>query len=77
MKGKNAEYEKSQVYTTLLEFMVVYNDTIPASFPRASVELLGKFQSAHPVLFKNGSGWSHAEHRKKLMDWLPAFGNMG
>lgn len=77
MKTKNEEYERSQERTTLIEFMAVYNDTIPPSFPQATVVLLEKFQEAHPVLFKNGKDdWSHADHRKKVMDWLPAFGNM-
>ncbi|MCI0542424.1 hypothetical protein L0Y69_01560 [bacterium] len=77
MKTKNAEYEQSLVRTTLVVFMEEYNRNIPESFPRATVLLLEKFQTAHPMLFKNGGKWSHAEHRKKLMDWLPAFGNGG
>lgn len=61
---------------TLPEFMSDYNQNIPPGFPRASIALLEKFQSTYPVLFKNGNGWCAADHRKKLMDWLPAFGNI-
>ncbi len=76
MKAKNEEFERSQVRVALLEFMEDYNQNIPETFPRASVALLEKFQTTYPALFKEGKGWSAAEHRKKVMDWLPAFGNM-
>jgi len=70
MKKRREELELSQMQIPLLDFLESYNKNIPVTFPRASVAILKKFQSAHPVLFKNGDLWSTGQHRKKLMDWL-------
>jgi len=70
MKSKNLEYERNQIRTTSVSFLETYNNMLPSGFPRASVELLKKFQAAHPVLFKHGNEWSIDKHRKRLMDWL-------
>lgn len=70
MKSRRVEYELSQTQTTLAVFLASYNESIPAGFPRASVTALQKFRSAHPALFKRGSQWSVALHRKRFMDWL-------
>lgn len=64
------ELELSQMQTPLLVFLEAYNQSIPATFPRASVAILKKFQGTHPTLFKNGDMWSTARHRKKIIDWL-------
>jgi hypothetical protein len=70
MKSKRVEYELSQAQTTLPVFLVSYNESVPAGFPRASVAALQKFRSDHQALFKHGSHWSIALHRKRVMDWL-------
>jgi len=70
MRSKNLEYEHNQIRTTSVSFLEAYNNMLPSGFPRASVELLKKFQVAHPVLFKHGNEWSIDKHRKRLMDWL-------
>ncbi|MDD5032858.1 MAG: hypothetical protein PHC85_01960 [Candidatus Pacebacteria bacterium] len=70
MKGNRKEEELNQAQVTLLSFLESYNQTIPASFPHASVPILKKFQGAHPTLFKDTDLWSVAQHRKRLMDWL-------
>lgn len=70
MKGNRKELELSQMQTSLSVFLESYNQTIPVSFPIASVAMLKKFQNAYPALFKNGDLWSMALHRKKLIDWL-------
>ena len=73
MKGYKKELEISQTQITLSAFLESYNQSIPESFPRASVVLLKKFQDTHQMLFKNGDMWSVSQHRKKLMDWLPSY----
>lgn len=73
MKRNREELEISQMQVPLLVFLESYNQNIPASFPRASVALLKKFQDTHPMLFKNGDMWSIAQHRKRLVDWLSGY----
>ncbi len=70
MRTKNAEFELSQIQTSLLVFLESYNQSIPKGFPRASVATLEKFQGLYPTLFKHGNTWSVARHRKKLIDWF-------
>ena len=70
MKGNKKEFELSQAQTPLSDFLESYNQSIPVSFPSASVAMLKKFKSAYPALFKNGDLWSMALHRKKLIDWI-------
>jgi len=71
MKRPREDQRISQLQIPLSEFLESYNKNMPASFPRASKELLEKFKEDHPVLFKNGDLWSLDQHRKKLIDWLP------
>lgn len=71
MKKYQKEIELNEMPISLSEFLGSYNKNMPASFPRATVALLKKFQAAHPTLFKRGDTWSLVEHRKKVMDWLP------
>lgn len=74
-KREKEEIELNQTPIPLSAFLESYNKNIPASFPRASVTALKKFQIMHPALFKNGDMWSMALHRKKLMDWLSGYHN--
>ena len=70
MKRKE-EQALCEVRLTMEDFLTSYNKNMPATFPRASVVLLKKFQVEYPSLFKTGDSWSLDQHRKKLMDWLP------
>lgn len=63
----------SIIRVPLTAFLESYNKNIPASFPRASVAILKKFQSIYPALFKHGDMWSLAQHRKKVIDWLSSY----
>ncbi len=76
MKRTRQEVDASLLQITLSEFLELYNKNTPASFPRASIVLLKKFQELHAALFKHGDLWSFDQHRKKLMDWLPRNGNV-
>lgn len=71
MSKYDKKLEVNQEQVTLEAFMDFYNQNIPKGFPRASVEILKKFQMSHPTLFKQGDTWSIARHQKKLIDWLP------
>lgn len=73
MKENNDALKLNQTVTSLLVFMEEYNKSIPASFPRASVNILKQFQALHPILFRNSDQWSIDRHRKRVMDWLPSF----
>ena len=72
MRKYGEELEISQKQMSLPDFVKSYNQNMPAGFPRASLALLRKFKEAHAILFKNGDLWSLDQHRKKIMDWLPA-----
>lgn len=72
MKRKK-EVDTSIVQIPLAKFLESYNKNIPASFPKASVSILKKFQSIYPTLFKHGDMWSLAQHRKKVIDWLSSY----
>lgn len=62
--------ERSEKPHTLVEFLTLYNENLPLTFPRASVALLEEFRSAHASFFKPHDVWSLELHRKKVMDWL-------
>ncbi|MDP2705137.1 MAG: hypothetical protein U1D31_03320 [Patescibacteria group bacterium] len=68
---REKELKPSEMQISLSAFLEFYNKNMPEGYPRASVELLKKFQSAHSMLFKHGNLWSLDQHRKKLIDWLP------
>jgi len=70
------QLELNEAQTTLLMFLESYNKNIPASFPRASVATLKKFQDAHPMLFKQTDMWSVSRHRKRLMDWFSSHSDL-
>lgn len=73
MKRRKQEVDLSIIRVPLTAFLESYNKNIPASFPRASVAILKKFQSVYPALFKHGDMWSLAQHRKKVIDWLSSY----
>ena len=63
--------KESEIRITASDFLVSFNQNMPAHFPRASSALMAKFRVEHPLLFKRDNLWSLDQHRKKLMDWLP------
>ena len=72
-RSKNIEFEQNQIVTELPVFLTSYNSSLPAGFPRASKNMLKKFQQTHPSLFKDINEWSITKHGKKLMDWLSSY----
>ncbi len=72
MKSPDLDRIRSEKVLTLGTFLKIYNEDIPEQFPQASVELLKEFKSSHQNLFARGNTWSLDQHRKKVMDWLPA-----
>jgi len=78
VKRKDPILEQNKAIVTLADFLSAYNKSAPEGFPRATPAILRKFQAAHASLFsasggKNARNWSIEKHRKKLMDWLPAY----
>ena len=72
MRGPDLDRERSEKKISLAEFLISYNDGLPAGYPRASAALLKTFTGVYPELFKQGDLWSLDQHRKRVMDWLPA-----
>ena len=70
---KNNDQDMNFIGATTDSFIKYYNDNIPASFPRATVRILKKFQALYPGLFKESAEWTINKHRKKLMDWLSSY----
>jgi len=70
MKKRNEVLEFNLLRVPLLMFLESYNQSIPKSFPHATIATLEKFRGLYPTLFKSGNKWSIAQHRKRLMDWL-------
>ncbi|MBI4123191.1 MAG: hypothetical protein HY458_02430 [Parcubacteria group bacterium] len=73
MRRRREEVDHSVDQIPLAKFLELYNKNIPVSFPRASITMLKKFQSAYPALFKHGNMWSLAQHRKRVIDWLSSY----
>lgn len=71
MRTPDLDKARSEKTHSLAEFMKLYNENLPAVFPRASIALLKEFQSTHGDTVKSGV-WSLDQHRKKVMDWLTA-----
>ncbi len=71
-RRKKEAPDLSIVQIPLAMFLQSYNENLPESFPRVSVTILKRFQTAYPMLFKHGNMWSIALHRKKVIDWLPS-----
>lgn len=72
MKAPDLDKERSEKPHSLAEFLKLYNDGLPAAFPRVSTALLEEFKSTHKDFFKSNDTWSLELHRKKVMDWLCA-----
>lgn len=73
MRSPDLDKERSEQKRSLAEFIVSYNENLPADYPRASAPLMRKFNGAYPELFKNGDIWTLDQHRKRVMDWLPNY----
>jgi hypothetical protein len=71
MKAPDPVKERSEMRVTLVDFLKMYNDGLPDSFPTATKPYLREFQKAYPGLFDEANDWSLEQHRKKVMDWLP------
>ena len=72
MRGPDLDRERSERKLTLAQFLASYNEGLPLEYPRASAPLLKEFSASYPELFKEGAVWSLDQHRKRVMDWLPA-----
>jgi len=70
MKALDVDKLRSEENHTLEEFLTLYNENLPASFPPASHLLLEKFKNTHSGFFKSANSWSLGQHRKRVMDWL-------
>jgi hypothetical protein len=70
MKSPDLDKERSEEQHSLAEFLTLYNESLPLTFPRASTTLLTEFRSTHPDVFKSHDTWSLELHRKRVMDWL-------
>ena len=58
------------------EFQNDYNESIPDTFPRVTVNILNIFQSTYPSLFKRKKLWTIEKHRKKVLDWHASYNRM-
>lgn len=72
MKLPDLDRERSEKKITPAVFLKSYNENLPEAFPQATTGLLNEFKKANPNLFKDNGEWSLDQHRKKVMDWLPA-----
>jgi hypothetical protein len=72
MRGIDVDKVRSEKKLSMKEFLGVYNEGLPTGFPRASLPHLENFREGNAGLFKDGL-WSLDLHRKKFMDWLPAY----
>lgn len=72
MRVPDLDRINSEKKLTLSEFLASYNEGLPQEFPKATEGILTEFKEKYPELFKGGSSWSLDQHRKRLMDWLPA-----
>ena len=73
MKAPDVDKIRSEKCLTRREFLAAYNADLPEAFPKASLPILKEFVLRYPELFKQGDVWSLDVHRKRLMDWLPAY----
>ncbi len=72
MKLPDLDRIRSETSLSIEEFLACYNDDLPDQFPRATKPLLEEFRRDHASLFVRTDAWSLDQHRKKIMDWLPA-----
>jgi hypothetical protein len=73
MKAPDVDKMRGEKKRSLKEFLMLYNEGLPAQFPRASLPLLEEYRKSYPSQFKSDSLWSLELHRKKFMDWLPQY----
>jgi hypothetical protein len=74
MRTPDLDKERSEKKRSLADFLSLYNENLPAAFPKASTLLLEEFKSIHTGLFpKRGNVWSLDQHRRKVMDWLRSY----
>lgn len=77
MRTPDLDRERSEKKRSLADFLALYNENLPATFPKASTELLEEFRSIHAALFaRRGNMWSLDQHRRKVMDWLRSHGEL-
>jgi hypothetical protein len=72
MKGPDLDRERSEKKLSQKEFGAFYNQGLPEGYPPVTASLLKTFSAANPQTFKEEGVWSLDQHRKKVMDWLPA-----
>ncbi len=72
MRTPDVDKERSERALSFGDFMKSYNEHLPVQFPRATLALLKEFRKVNTSLFKTNGAWSLDQHRKKVMDWLPA-----
>jgi hypothetical protein len=72
MRSPDLDRERSEKLLSLPAFLKSYNEGLPFEFPRASLPLLREFRKGHATLFKHSDSWSLDQHRKVVMNWLPA-----
>jgi hypothetical protein len=71
MRTPDLDRERSEKKRSLADFLSLYNENLPDTFPKASTLLLEEFKGAHAGLFpRRGNVWSLDQHRRKVMDWL-------
>jgi hypothetical protein len=70
MKSPDLDRERSEASRSLADFQTLYNENLPATFPRASKALLEEYRDSHMEAFKVAGVWSLDVHRKRVMDWL-------
>jgi hypothetical protein len=70
MKSPDVDKLRSEENHTLEEFVALYNENLPDTFPHASNTLLKEFRKSHASFFKLPDTWSLEQHRKRVMDWL-------
>lgn len=70
MRTPDLDRARSELSRSRAEFLKLYNENLPTTFPRATNTLLEEFENDHTNLFKTVGNWSLDIHRKKVMDWL-------
>lgn len=73
MRGVDLDRERSEKKLTLKEFGICYNQGLPEGYPPVTTALLKTFSTVNAHSFKEEGVWSLDQHRKKVMDWLPAY----
>ncbi|MBU2103893.1 hypothetical protein KKD81_02455 [Patescibacteria group bacterium] len=72
MRSPDVDRIRCEKQLNLPAFVKAYNEDLPEQFPQATLELLQEFKKQNTSLFKQSRTWSLDQHRKKVMDWLPA-----